>query len=400
MCTNFISFVLTSFICLLVYFNVIHLRSRCSITIVRTGSAAGDEGPTVILLKGKIKRKTYTDEFLVQQGLKPGSTIIMTENAFMTHDAWYETTKAIIHGYNQMPVIRDNPQWSIVEFYDGFSSHEYEPRSLELRAARNIHTAKEESGTSHVNQAFDQLVAKNDKKVAAEILAAQREMKHVNKGVIDQYGLVHTAIAIVKATTRDMWIKSFRRVALNPTNRQSWDEWVEYIKPFLQAGASFKPESAIDVNDWYAMLPALWRGMSLEERQKATGILASHDGKYTAACVEELKSKLSVPLSDMQNLRICLTLAATDPRLISMGTEADSTDAEGDDSGNRVVPVLRSHPRHLGHRMTLQQQQQQQQHQRQQHARASLTALLLFSYIRRTRKARIYLLVKPTWVTW
>ena len=68
--------------------------------MVRTGSVDGDIGPTIILLKGKIKRAIFNDAYLVCHGLKPRSTIIMMENAFMTHDAWYKATKAIIYGYN------------------------------------------------------------------------------------------------------------------------------------------------------------------------------------------------------------------------------------------------------------------------------------------------------------
>ena len=66
--------------------------------MVRTGSVAVDTGPTIILLKGKIKRAIFNDAYLVRHGLKTGSTIIMTENSFMTHDAWYKATKSIIYG--------------------------------------------------------------------------------------------------------------------------------------------------------------------------------------------------------------------------------------------------------------------------------------------------------------
>ena len=112
--------------------------------MVRTGSFSGDTGPTIIILKGKIKRAIFNDAYLVLRGIKPGSTIIMTENSFMTHDAWYKATKAIIYGYNEIPVIRYNPQWYILEFLDGFGSHEYEPRALNMQAERNILSVKEE----------------------------------------------------------------------------------------------------------------------------------------------------------------------------------------------------------------------------------------------------------------
>ena len=110
----------------------------------------------------------------------------MTENAFTMYDAWYEANKNIIFRYNQMLVIRDNPQWEILEFLYGFGYHEFESCVLEMRAKRNILSAKQDSKTSHTNQAYNQLVANNDKNKEAENLACQRNMKNVNKGVVDQ----------------------------------------------------------------------------------------------------------------------------------------------------------------------------------------------------------------------
>ena len=74
--------------------------------MVHTGSAAGDTGPTIILLKGKTKRAMFNDDYLVRKGLNPGSTIITTENESMTHDAWYEgkgRTPSV--GTTKMPTI-------------------------------------------------------------------------------------------------------------------------------------------------------------------------------------------------------------------------------------------------------------------------------------------------------
>ena len=56
--------------------------------MLRTGSSAGSNGPTAFLMKGKKKKRGYTDEFLVEEGCTRGSTIVMTENAFMTDKAW------------------------------------------------------------------------------------------------------------------------------------------------------------------------------------------------------------------------------------------------------------------------------------------------------------------------
>ena len=51
--------------------------------------------------------------------------------------------------------------------------------AIEARKKAGIVSLKQESHTSHCNQAFDQMVAKNDKKVAAETLAKQRIMMNL-----------------------------------------------------------------------------------------------------------------------------------------------------------------------------------------------------------------------------
>lgn len=100
----------------------------------------------------------------MRQGLDPGSTIIMTENAFMTDEAWLEMTKALCKGYRMMPYLSENPEWFFFKPLDGFGSHEQVFEALELRRAISCISGKEESHTSHANQGNDQLVAKNDKK--------------------------------------------------------------------------------------------------------------------------------------------------------------------------------------------------------------------------------------------
>lgn len=65
--------------------------TQCSVTIVCTGTCAGTNEPTICLMKGNGKpRAASTDAFLVKYGLAPDSTIIMTNNAFMTNEAWLE----------------------------------------------------------------------------------------------------------------------------------------------------------------------------------------------------------------------------------------------------------------------------------------------------------------------
>ena len=180
--------------------------SRVSITIVRTGTVWGTNGPTVFLVKGDKVRRGFTEDFLVRYGCAAGSTVIATENAYMTDDAWLKVSEAIVRGYRQLPYIKENPQWGIVELLDGFKSHENVLEAHELRAKNNIDSLKEESNSSHVNQGYDQLVAKNDKKVASETLYEQRSLAKLTTGKtnIDQYDLVMTGIHLVNSTSREM----------------------------------------------------------------------------------------------------------------------------------------------------------------------------------------------------
>ena len=61
----------------------------------------------------------------------------------------------------------------MIEFLDGFISHERLVQETIARRYSKVNPIKEESHTNHCNQSFDQLAAKNDKKVAAETLAKQ-----------------------------------------------------------------------------------------------------------------------------------------------------------------------------------------------------------------------------------
>ena len=66
----------------------------------------------------------FSDAFLLKHGYAPGSTIIMTENVYMTDDAWMESLTAIVKGYCKLPFVKENPDWFAAELLDGFKSHE------------------------------------------------------------------------------------------------------------------------------------------------------------------------------------------------------------------------------------------------------------------------------------
>ena len=68
---------------------------RGSCTMFRTGTPLGDNGATVFAMKGKKRKKGISDAFLLKEGCEVGSTVVMTENAFMTDLAWKEITNKV-----------------------------------------------------------------------------------------------------------------------------------------------------------------------------------------------------------------------------------------------------------------------------------------------------------------
>ena len=85
------------------------LDHRTSITTVRCGNAAGDNGPVIFIMKGTrdnfMRQQTYSDYNLVHKyGLPPGSSVILNAKAYMDDETWLEVVKKMAPGIRQMPV--------------------------------------------------------------------------------------------------------------------------------------------------------------------------------------------------------------------------------------------------------------------------------------------------------
>jgi hypothetical protein len=129
----------------------------------RTGVATGHNSPTVFLLKGKKRKSGFKETFLKQEGCALGLKICMTKNAYMTEEAWEEMTPSIVKEYRALPVVKDNPQWWMIEIFDGFGAHLTSVNALKQYAEAKILSIKEEGDSSLYNQAYDKHVAKSDK---------------------------------------------------------------------------------------------------------------------------------------------------------------------------------------------------------------------------------------------
>ena len=135
---------------------------------------------------------------------------------------------------------------------------------------------------------YDQFVANNDKKILADTLACQRKIKHVNKGVVDQYQLVFTFVSIVTETLKQTWVNSFQSVDLDPLNWPTLNEWVDRINPFIQGVALFNIEENIDINRKYAILTEYFHFMKAEEKKLLMDIMEKNNKWFSLECVREI----------------------------------------------------------------------------------------------------------------
>ena len=120
--------------------------------MVQTGTVGGDNGPTVFVMQGKRCRVGYDTVYLLRHGAAPGSQVRMTDNAFMTEEFWEEMTPQLIEGYCSLPYVKDNPDWWILEAFDGFGPHYSSIQAMSYRWDHKCISLKEEGDSSSINQ--------------------------------------------------------------------------------------------------------------------------------------------------------------------------------------------------------------------------------------------------------
>ena len=80
-------------------------------TMHRTRFFAGFNGPTMFLLSGKRKHKSFSDDFLVKHGVPRRSTITMIESGCMDEECWIEISPEMSKGIRSINIIQENLQW-------------------------------------------------------------------------------------------------------------------------------------------------------------------------------------------------------------------------------------------------------------------------------------------------
>ncbi len=125
---------------------------------------------------------------------------------------------------------------------DGFTSHV------------NVESPVHIGNTSHVNQPYDQSVAKADKACIGELLDKVRH----SLGVITQWDLIALCGKALKKVNATAWTDSFKIVNLHPDFCVSFVEWLCLIDGSIQTGKRFFV--ARDQGLFKAM-PALWKNL-------------------------------------------------------------------------------------------------------------------------------------------
>lgn len=240
----------------------------------------------------------------------------MTPTGFMTEEAWVELAPKMADGIRSMDVIKQNPNWWVLKIVDGFGPHVSSVKAMEIYASRKILLLKEEGDASHVNQAYDQEVAKKDKVSMRQSLAHLRTISTITKNVVDGWSLIHVGLACVRELDKDSWVRSFQKVNLHPHHRLPFPEWCAKIRQFLEGGANFNEETILDP---YTLLPSWWHGMLPAEKERSMALWTSCEHDFSVLFVKKAHAELNIPLSEMQNLRICLELAREHPEHLSKG---------------------------------------------------------------------------------
>jgi hypothetical protein len=167
-----------------------------------------------------------------------------------------------------MSVIKDHPDWWCHLSLDGYGSH-LKTEALTMFAKYNILVIKEEGDSSHLCQAYDQLVAKQGKRVTRSLLEGYRYSKH---GVITQYELVIIANTAMNApNSADAWRTSHIWVNMCPSQMIPFTEWLKKHEASVSAADRFF-QSCISLFD---AMPAMWKNLSEMQRREISELVDS-----------------------------------------------------------------------------------------------------------------------------
>ena len=180
-----------------------------------------------------MKLRSVALEKQLREQAPPFSKIITAPSAYMTDEAWLEIVPLLCEGIRAMPKVSEHPEWWFGLSLDGYGSHLKED-ALEIFANYRIMVVKEEGDSSQTNQAYDQLVAKEDKRIVSEMIDHLRA--HNKSLLINQKYLIGISIHAISLVEAKTWEKSFIRVNMNPDHRVGIEQWLRRIDSQVAVG--------------------------------------------------------------------------------------------------------------------------------------------------------------------
>lgn len=232
-----------------------------------------------------------------------------------------------------MPIVKSNPQWWVLEIFDGFGAHLNSLEANQIRADNKVLSLKEEADTSHINQAYDKFAARADKRVQRQNLRWLLKDRQYCSNIVGQTSLISCGLAAVRHTSRnpDVWRKSFMAVNLHPMHMLSFKDWCKKIEKEMQAGDTFdlkmQDNNAIDE---YNLLPGIWKTMAPALKQTAVNIVQKHSATnpWGVQCCSELVESLPITLSDIPALQPAIFQAIENPDQIARVPDEQTNQAK------------------------------------------------------------------------
>ena len=177
----------------------------------------------------------------------------MTPTAYMTDNMYAIIVPELAIGIREVPYICDHPNWWVVVSLDGFGSHVNAHKAQEAFFKCKILILKGEGDTLHLNQAYDQSVAKNNKAG----MRANLDMlcPHIGSQ-LDQWNLNNVAIDTLKRVKATAWMESFTKVNLHPRSRIPFHLWLKKKDGKLGHRVFFANQSSL-----YDAMPAVWKNL-------------------------------------------------------------------------------------------------------------------------------------------
>ena len=213
-------------------------------------------------------------------------------------------TPNIIEGYwNMTKHARVTPNWWILEIIDGFGVHLVSYKAMKMWYDVKILTVKEEAETSHACQAYDDKVAKLDKRhYCVAINAIKNTLFHFKASHLDQYSIVAAGLHAIRMCTPRIWIQSFQKVNLQPSTYVLFEQWCIRIKEMLETGSLF--DLKLKSYNRYTLSPSWWHLMIPEMKKTPFDIVESNGG-FTMKCVKLLDSECLIGTSQLQYFLCC-----------------------------------------------------------------------------------------------